>query len=215
MFPDRVALPMISLEQVSTNLDKQSVDMLRESRADGRSETRPACGRGCAACCHQLVPLTMIEAQRIAEFLQRLPRPERRDMIKAVDRQSQKFAAWVATRPPGDVQDRIVNADYLRQRIPCPFLGKEMECRIYPVRPLICRGHHALGTNANCQNGDKPIRSIAALDRATEAAMASARRLTAELGVATQGGLMSTFAPLFRAALTGSTRSEKATERAR
>jgi Fe-S-cluster containining protein len=200
---------MLALEQVSASLDKQSAQMLGAARADGRPENRPACGRGCAACCHQLVPVSTIEAQRIAEHLRRLPRSERRDLAKAVDRQAERFAAWVATRPPGDVSDRVVNANYLRQRIPCPFLGKEKECRIYPVRPLICRGHHALGTNANCQDGDKDIRSIPALFHATEEAMLRARRITAELGVATQGGLMSTFASLFRAALTGGVGSER------
>lgn len=204
MQPDRIASPRIAIEAVSTALDSVSASLLRTAAEGGRPEGRPACRRGCAACCHQLVPLTTLEAQRIATYLRALPRAQRRELAKSVDRQQQLFARWVATRPPGNIQDRAMNVDYLRQRIPCPFLGQENECRVYPVRPLICRGHHALGTNANCQTGEKPIQSIPALDRATEEAMVSARRLTAELGVPIQGGLMSTFAPMFLAALTGS-----------
>ncbi|HLZ10079.1 MAG TPA: hypothetical protein VKT80_15925, partial [Chloroflexota bacterium] len=72
-----------------------------------------------------------------------------------------------------------------------------------PVRPIICRGHHALETNAHCQTADQPIRTIPGLDHATEAAVQEVRDLTASLGPATQGGLMTTYATLFRAALTG------------
>jgi Fe-S-cluster containining protein len=195
--------PRLALEALSGELDATADRLLKQARAQPASEDRPACRRGCAACCHQLVPLTTLEAQRIADYVSRLPRAERRELAKSVDRQAQRFAAWVATKPPGDVKDRAVNVDYLRQRIPCPFLGAQNECRVYPVRPLICRGHHALGSNANCQTGEKSIRSISALNQATENAMALANRLSGQLGYATRGGVFSTFAPLFRAALTG------------
>jgi Fe-S-cluster containining protein len=201
--PDRLPTPLIALEQLSASLDAESDRLLKLARGQPASEDRPACRRGCAACCHQLVPLSTLEAQRVAGHISRLPRAERRELVKSVDRQAQRFAVWAATKPPGGPQDRLVNIDYLKQHIPCPFLGSQNECRVYPVRPLVCRGHHALGTNANCQTGENAIRSIAALDRATEEAMAIARRLTARLGLATQGGFFSTFAPLFRAALTG------------
>src|SRR5713226_572920 len=194
---------MIQLDQVASALDRESAAAFARARSAPKPEDRPACRRGCAACCHQLVPLTTLEAQRIAQYVSRLPRAERRDLGKAVDRQQQRFSAWAAARPAGGIQDRAVNLDYLRQRIPCPFLGPENECRIYPVRPIICRGHHALGSNANCQTGERLIRTIPSLDRATTAAADQARALTSQLGVATQGGLISSFAPLFRAALTG------------
>jgi Fe-S-cluster containining protein len=201
--PDRTPLPVLALEQVSARLDDEAERLLKEARAQANPDDRPACRRGCAACCHQLVPLTTLEAQRIAEYINHLPRAERRELAKSVDRQSQRFAAWAANRPHGGVQDRAVNVDYLKQHIPCPFLGSQNECRVYPVRPLICRGHHALGSNANCQTGTTSIRAIPALGRAADEAMAAARRLTAQVGVATQGGFFSTFAPLFRAALNG------------
>jgi Fe-S-cluster containining protein len=201
--PARRSDPRLALEALAGQLDAIGDELLKQARGQRAVEDRPACRRGCAACCHQLVPLTTLEAQRIAEYISRLPRPVRRELSKAVDRQAQRFAAWVASKPSGDVKDRAVNVDYLRQRIPCPFLGAENECRVYQVRPLVCRGHHALGSNANCQTGEKPIRSIPALDQATGAAMEQANRLTVQLGYPTRGGVFSTFAPLFRAALSG------------
>ncbi len=208
MSPPREVSSFGALARVAAELDRKVEAEFAQARASGRPEDRPACHRGCAACCYQLVPLTTLEAQRLADYLSRLPRSDRREIGRAVERQAQKFAAWAATRPPGDVRDRAVNVSYLRQRIPCPFLGPENECRVYPARPLICRGHHALGSNANCQTGEKPIRTIPSVDVATTAALAEAQRLTAQLGLTTTGGLISTFAPLFRAALTGRTSGE-------
>lgn len=191
------------LDEIAAALDRSVEVLLAKARAAANPAEHPACRRGCAFCCHQLVPLTTIEAQRIATYLETFPRDQRRSIGAAVDRQARRFAAWVATRKPSDIQSRATNLDYLRQRIPCPFLGSQSECRIYPVRPLICRGHHALGSSASCKTGETPFRSIPALDRATKDAVAEAGRLTTLLGLPTSGGLISTFGPLFKAALKG------------
>jgi Fe-S-cluster containining protein len=200
---DRSELPFIRLDQIARKLDGETTRWFKQAKATGRPEDRPACYNGCAACCHQLVPLTTVEAQRIAQHVATLPRSTRRELVKGVDRQLQRFGAWVKNRPEGDIQNPRVNRDYLAQRIPCAFLGPQNECRIYPVRPIICRGHHALDTNIPCQNADQPIRTIPGLDLATREAVQEVRDLTASLGPATQGGLMTTYASLFRAALTG------------
>ena len=200
---DRSDLPFIRLDQIARKLDGETTSWFKKAAKSGRVEDRPACSRGCAACCHQLVPLTTLEAQRIANFLTDLPRPTKRQLVKDVDRQVQKFGKWVKDRPQGDIQNAEVNRDYLAQHIGCAFLGPENECRIYPVRPIICRGHHALESNIPCQKADQPIRTIPGLDLATREAVIETRKLTASLGTVTQGGLMTTFAALFRAALTG------------
>lgn len=193
--------PESPIAALAADLDRSVAEGFRAAKASGDPAEQPACRRGCAFCCHQLVPLTIIEAQRIATHLATLPRGERRDLGQAVDRQSARFADWVQRFHPGSIQDRRTNLDYLRQGIPCPFLGKENECRIYPVRPLICRGHHALGTSENCQSAEQPIRVIPAVERATAAATESARDFARAMGASTVGGLISTFAPLFQAAL--------------
>jgi Fe-S-cluster containining protein len=190
-----------AIDDIAARLDAVVAEGFARARASDWSEDRPACRRGCAFCCHQLVPLTTPEAQRIADYLSRKPRAERRQIGEALERQARRFAAWVQVRQPKDVLDRATNLDYLRQRIPCPFLGPENECRVYPVRPLICRGHHALGTSAHCETGEQPIRTIPTLDRATSEAVGEARAVASALGLSPPGGLISTFAPLFRAAL--------------
>jgi len=197
----RASIPSSPIEAIAADLDRTVAGSFAAAKASGDPAEQPACRRGCSFCCYQLVPLTVLEAQRIAAYLATLPRSERRDLGQAVDRQAKRFASWVQESQPGSIQDRRTNLDYLRQRIPCPFLGKENECRIYPARPLVCRGHHALGTSENCQTAAAPIRVIPAVERATTTAMDQARGLTGAMGGTTVGGLISTFAPLFKTAL--------------
>lgn len=195
------SLPFAALDQIAADLDRTVGTWFARARATGRPEDRPACRRGCAFCCHQLVPLTTLEAQRIGDYLSGMPRNQRRQIESSLEKHLSRFSQWVKNRPAGDVRDRAVNLDYLRQRNPCPFLGTENECRIYPVRPLLCRGHHALETNARCQTAETAIRTIPAVDEATREAMRQAQMLAAQLQLAVGGGLISTFVPLFRAAL--------------
>ncbi len=197
------SLPFVALDQIAADLDRTVDEWFARARATGRPEDRPACRRGCAFCCHQLVPLTTLEAQRIGAYLSSLPRHQRRQIGVSLETHLGRFTQWAKNRPAGDVRDRTVNLDYLRQRIPCPFLGSESECRIYPVRPLLCRGHHALETSARCQTAETQIRTIPAVDAATTAAMRQAQMLAEQLQLPGGGGLISSFVPLFRAALTG------------
>ena len=197
----RAVVPSSPIDRIAADLDCTVAEGFATSRASGDQNDRPACRRGCAYCCYQLVPLTVLESQGIAAFLATRPRSERRDLSQAIDRQAKRFAAWVQEYRPGSIHDQKTNLAYLRQRIPCPFLGSENECRIYPVRPLICRGHHALGTSDRCQTADQPIRVIPSVERATTDAMAKAREFAVALGGSTAGGLVSTFGPMFQAAL--------------
>lgn len=195
------SLPFAALDQIAAGLDRTVDEWFARARATGRPEDRPACRRGCAFCCHQLVPLTTLEAQRIGAYLSTLPRHQRRQIGASLERHLDRFSQWVKDRPAGDVRDRAVNLDYLRQRIPCPFLGPGSECRIYPVRPLLCRGHHALETSARCQTAETQIRTIPAVDAATTAAMRQAQVLVEQLHLPGGGGLISSFVPMFRVAL--------------
>ncbi len=197
------SLPFAALDQIAADLDRTVGEWFARARATGRPEDRPACRRGCAFCCHQLVPLSTFEAQRIGDYLSSRPRSLRRQIDSSLEKHLSRFSQWVKNRPVGDIRDRAVNLDYLRQHIPCPFLGPENECLIYPVRPLLCRGHHALETNARCQTAETPIRTIPAVDAATSEAMRQAQVLAAQLQLPGGGGLISSFVPLFRAALAG------------
>ncbi len=101
-----------------------------------------SCRAGCGACCRQLVPLSLFEAEALADWIHSLP-PDEQAALEARFRaalmalsQSGMLARMNPTNQEGDEQQLAV--DYMAQKIPCPFLIDE-SCGIYPIRPLICR----------------------------------------------------------------------------
>lgn len=104
-----------------------------------------SCRAGCGACCRQLVPINLFEAEALANWLSTLPEERMAVLRDRFDR------ALAALRDAGIV-DRILNRswslddqhstqlaiDYFRAGVPCPFLENE-SCSIHPIRPLACR----------------------------------------------------------------------------
>jgi Fe-S-cluster containining protein len=105
-----------------------------------------SCRAGCGACCRQLVPLSIFEAEALAQWIHTLPQ-EQQLALKA-----RFHTALSALRDAGilaritspyiwdenNADARTLAADYHAQKIPCPFLDNE-SCSIHPIRPLICR----------------------------------------------------------------------------
>lgn len=84
-----------------------------------------ACGRGCSACCHLPVAVPPGVAELIARHLrQRRPLAE----IEALKVQLQ-----------ADVEAEAAHTEPLQRRRPCPLLGPDGSCSVYPVRPIACR----------------------------------------------------------------------------
>ena len=104
-----------------------------------------SCKAGCGACCRQMVPLSIFEAEALSTWIRSLPQVHQKELERRFDEVLRKFAA-------SGFIDRLVNEDwfaetesarqmateYLYERIPCPFLETE-SCSIHPIRPLACR----------------------------------------------------------------------------
>jgi Fe-S-cluster containining protein len=104
-----------------------------------------SCRAGCGACCRQMVPLSIFEAEALAEWIATLPE-ERQDELR------QRFHTTLLALKESGLLDRMdpdqwvdgiedaktLAIDYLAAKIPCPFLENE-SCSIHPIRPLICR----------------------------------------------------------------------------
>lgn len=146
-------------------LSKASMDASVESeRAEGRHVT---CKSGCAACCRQLIPVSLIEARALMTIVEKMPTAKR----DAIER---RFAASLARieeaglapkpgREPrtsllsdvaGDVRDQWndVNDRYLALDLACPFLERE-RCVVYEDRPFVCREHMVTTDPAACTTG--------------------------------------------------------------
>ncbi len=117
-----------------------------------------SCGPGCGACCRQLVPVSLFEAEALTNWIRSLP-PEQQSALQA--RFHQALSAlrnagvvdkmlsddWVAGGEP--VTQLAI--DYFHAGVPCPFLENE-SCGIHPIRPLSCREYLVTSPPELCQD---------------------------------------------------------------
>jgi len=115
-----------------------------------------SCKAGCGACCRQMVPLSIFEAEALAAQILTLPEAVQTALGERFDRALRQFAA-------AGLIDRMVDEDwlaetesaremalqYLYQRIACPFLEQE-SCSIHPMRPLACREYLVTSPSEHC-----------------------------------------------------------------
>ena len=124
--------------------------MLSEAVQNGVAEAlesggkRISCRAGCGACCRQLVPITEIEARRLAELVESLPEPRRTEIRARFDaavRRLDEAGLLERLRHPERVpreERESLGLAYFALGIPCPFLEEE-SCSIHADRPLVCR----------------------------------------------------------------------------
>jgi Fe-S-cluster containining protein len=118
-----------------------------------------SCKAGCGACCRQLVPLTLFEADSMSEWVRSLPSEQQAVLEARFANALRKLAesGFLARLDPdlmphSDTPERAQLAlDYLEQRVACPFLENE-SCSIHPIRPLVCREYLVTSPPEFCAN---------------------------------------------------------------
>lgn len=124
-----------------------------------------SCGPGCGACCRQLVPVSLFEAEALTDWMRTLPEEQQAALQERFHR------ALLALREAG-VVDKILSdewiaggepvtqlaIDYFHAGVPCPFLENE-SCGIHPIRPLSCREYLVTSPPPLCQ--DPSLHSVA------------------------------------------------------
>ena len=115
-----------------------------------------SCKAGCGACCRQMVPISIFEAEALAAWIRTLPEASQLELAKRFDAGLRKLGA-------AGLIDRLVEEDafaegesarqlaldYLYVRVPCPFLEDE-SCSIHPIRPLACREYLVTSPPEHC-----------------------------------------------------------------
>jgi Fe-S-cluster containining protein len=134
---------LTELLPIIQKLDSAIVDGIGER---ARSVGKPvSCRAGCGACCRQLVPVSLFEAEALIAWMQTLPEERRTEL-------EQRFHRALSRLRDAGVIDKILNSDwalgeeqatrmaieYFHAGVPCPFLENE-SCSIHPIRPLSCR----------------------------------------------------------------------------
>jgi Fe-S-cluster containining protein len=115
-----------------------------------------SCKAGCGACCRQMVPISIFEAEALSDWIRALPESRQRDLAQRFHLGLQKLSAagiidrmvdmdWLAMNDSA----RQLALDYLYQGVPCPFLEDE-SCSIHAMRPLICREYLVTSPPEHC-----------------------------------------------------------------
>jgi Fe-S-cluster containining protein len=154
---------LTQLLPIVQNLEETIISKVgEEARAAG---SPISCRAGCGACCRQMVPVSLFEAEALTEWLQTLPE----DGLAVL--QERFHRALLALRDAG-VLDSILEGswvlgedratqlaiDYFHAGVPCPFLENE-SCSIHPIRPLSCREYLVTSPPELCQ--DPSVHNVA------------------------------------------------------
>ena len=102
------------------------------------------CQTGCSRCCTGLFAITTLDAEEMAAGLAQLDEHSRHEIQARAERQraavSTAFPQLADTPFVDDWSDAELDLAASRfADVPCPALGPDGRCRIYPSRPLTCR----------------------------------------------------------------------------
>lgn len=167
---DRVfSVPMPPAESTLLALLPAARALSHEATALGLEHARSqgqqiSCRAGCGACCRQLVAISMVEAEALADMVASLE-PQRQAIVRQrfadaierleqaglLDPQEPKGERSVLAEDLGPRAATLqgVSRRYFQLQIPCPFLENE-SCSIHEERPIVCREHHVTTPAANC-----------------------------------------------------------------
>jgi Fe-S-cluster containining protein len=123
-----------------------------------------ACRKGCGACCRQLVAISLVEAQELAQRVAALPAKRQARIRARFDQAVQRLEEAGLLDPNESSGERALTIEdhgsretslhelsrkYFRQQIPCPFLEEE-SCSIHDARPMVCREYHVTSPAERC-----------------------------------------------------------------
>lgn len=117
-----------------------------------------SCRAGCAACCRQMVPVSLFEAEALMAWLRTLPQGRRAELEGRFHRAlSDLRDAGVIEKvldPKWGMEEGFateIAIAYFNAHVACPFLENE-NCGIYSIRPLACREYMVTSPPELCQD---------------------------------------------------------------
>jgi len=154
---------LTELLPIIQNLENAIIGRVAEEAS--QAGTPITCGPKCGACCRQMVPVSLFEAEALMEWMRSLP-AERQAELEA------RFHQALAALRDAGVIEKILSEewaeggeaaaqlaiDYFHASVPCPFLEDE-NCGIHPRRPLSCREY--LVTSAPELCADPAVHAVA------------------------------------------------------
>ncbi|MGO8800391.1 MAG: YkgJ family cysteine cluster protein [Roseiarcus sp.] len=130
-------------------------------QAAERAGKRVSCRKGCAACCRQLIVISLVEARALAKLVAEMPEPRQSDVRARFARSARRFVEIAARRrdAPGrrnaarsasiEADRRRLAAAWFAEQIACPLLEHEL-CGVHQARPLVCREYQVTSPSEAC-----------------------------------------------------------------
>ena len=113
------------LEELLAEVDRNFAEVRQKYSREVR------CRRGCTDCCYAPFDLSLVEAIYLGRAFRRLPRRQRRE----VERRLEKYEKDWQAKVPKPVTPFVLSTVRLR----CPFLDDQGLCVVYEWRPVTCR----------------------------------------------------------------------------
>ncbi|WP_027624081.1 YkgJ family cysteine cluster protein [Clostridium lundense] len=146
-----ILLKEIAVGDLSVSKGKELLKKIYDLYDTGNKEFEQyaSCKKGCSHCCCLYVDCTAIEAELIREYVENNFTEEEKTTIK------NKIDDLLTSLPTSsEVDENLKHAlNYLKEKIPCPFLSENGSCTIYPVRTFNCRKFLTITPAEECANG--------------------------------------------------------------
>lgn len=110
-------------------------------RVSGDFSAEVKCCQGCSDCCHALFDVTLVEALYLnAKFLL-LDEALRNEILIAADKADRRAHVLKkkASREAEERPHEEILTGVAKERLRCPLLDQNNQCRLYAFRPVTCR----------------------------------------------------------------------------
>jgi len=97
------------------------------------------CERRCADCCHAVFGLFFIEAAYLKHHFERLDETSARDALLRCNNMERDLKRLEIRMQRCEEDPRMQAYVLASERIRCPLLDRNLECILYPYRPITCR----------------------------------------------------------------------------
>jgi hypothetical protein len=144
---DAIAIAAALQDQVDTGVEARAAAIAAQGMV-------LACKRGCTGCCEEPIMVFRPEAVQVARWLQRPENAAAREAFAAAypdwKQRSGDTPAKLSRLYAGEPEPYVeAHIEGWSRRVMCAF-NQGGDCTIYPVRPITCRGGHALNTSEHC-----------------------------------------------------------------
>ncbi len=108
-----------------------------------------SCAKGCCYCCYPYVGTSLIESELAKRFINNNFSSDTKNQLAAsISRRENEYLSLCEM---DSKVAKLLQAEYYKLKIPCPFLSEERECIIYIARPFACRALTAYSDPKECK----------------------------------------------------------------